>query len=101
MSAIKLSIIGAGSAIFYLRLVGDLCKAKDLSGSSISLDKSINLLKEFLPEIKDGVALEAFVSGDKRILQELIINNFVVGSRRGGLSVSGLIGGFRIAGVFG
>lgn len=37
ISGIKLSIIGAGSAIFSLKLVGDLCKAKDLSGSSISL----------------------------------------------------------------
>ena len=37
MSGIKLSIIGAGSAIFSLRLVGDLCKTKGLSGSSVSL----------------------------------------------------------------
>jgi len=37
MSAIKLSIIGAGSAFFSLRLVGDLCKTKGLSGSSVSL----------------------------------------------------------------
>jgi len=37
MSAIKLSIIGAGSAIFSLRLVGDLCKTIGLSGSSVSL----------------------------------------------------------------
>ena len=37
MSGIKLSIIGAGSAIFSLRLVGDFCKTKCLSGSSVSL----------------------------------------------------------------
>jgi len=37
MSGIKLSIIGAGSAFFSLRLVGDLCKTKGLSGSSVSL----------------------------------------------------------------
>jgi len=37
MSALKLSIIGAGSAFFSLRLVGDLCKTKGLSGSSVSL----------------------------------------------------------------
>ena len=37
MSGIKLSIIGAGSAIFSLRLVGDFCKTKSLSGSSVSL----------------------------------------------------------------
>lgn len=37
MSAIKISIIGAGSAFFSLRLVGDLCKTKALSGSSVSI----------------------------------------------------------------
>jgi len=37
MSSIKLSIIGAGSAIFSLRLVGDFCKTNSLSGSWISL----------------------------------------------------------------
>ncbi|RKX51731.1 MAG: alpha-glucosidase/alpha-galactosidase, partial [Thermotoga sp.] len=37
MSSIKVSIIGAGSAIFSLRLVGDLCKTKGLSGSIVSL----------------------------------------------------------------
>jgi len=37
MPTIKLSIIGVGSAIFSLRLVGDLCKTKGLSGSSVSL----------------------------------------------------------------
>ncbi|GAB4114295.1 MAG: alpha-glucosidase AglA [Candidatus Caldatribacteriota bacterium] len=37
MSGIKLSIIGAGSAIFSLRLVGDFCKTRGLSGSFISL----------------------------------------------------------------
>jgi len=37
VSSIKLSIIGAGSAIFSLKLVGDLCKTKGLSESYISL----------------------------------------------------------------
>jgi len=37
LSGIKLSIIGAGSAIFSLKLVGDLCKTKGLSESSVSL----------------------------------------------------------------
>ena len=37
MSGIKLSIIGAGSAIFSLRLVGDFCKTKGFSGSMVSL----------------------------------------------------------------
>ncbi len=37
MSGIKLSIIGAGSAVFSLRLIGDFCKTRGLSGSFISL----------------------------------------------------------------
>lgn len=37
MSGIKISIIGAGSAIFSLKLVGDFCKTKSLFGSTISL----------------------------------------------------------------
>lgn len=37
MPGVKISIIGAGSASFSLRLVGDLCKTKGLSGSLVSL----------------------------------------------------------------
>ncbi len=37
MRDLKISIIGAGSAIFSLRLVGDLCRTKDLSNSLVSL----------------------------------------------------------------
>ena len=37
MAHIKISIIGAGSAIFSLRLVGDICRTEGLSGSLVSL----------------------------------------------------------------
>ncbi len=37
MANIKISIIGAGSAIFSLRLVGDLCRTEELSGVVVSL----------------------------------------------------------------
>ena len=37
MSNLKISIIGAGSAIFSLRLVGDLCRTRSLSNSLVSL----------------------------------------------------------------
>ena len=37
MSQVKISIIGAGSAIFSLRLVGDLCRTAGLSDSFVTL----------------------------------------------------------------
>lgn len=37
MAPVKISIIGAGSAVFSMRLVNDLCKTKGLAGSLISL----------------------------------------------------------------
>ncbi|RKX86958.1 MAG: alpha-glucosidase/alpha-galactosidase [Spirochaetes bacterium] len=37
MANVKISIIGAGSAIFSLRLVGDICRMEGLSGSLVSL----------------------------------------------------------------
>lgn len=37
MAPVKISIIGAGSAVFSMRLVNDLCKTKGLTGSLVSL----------------------------------------------------------------
>ncbi len=37
MADIKISIIGAGSAIFSIRLVGDLCRTKEFHGSHVTL----------------------------------------------------------------
>ncbi|MEJ5228964.1 MAG: alpha-glucosidase AglA [Pseudothermotoga sp.] len=37
MAPVKISIIGAGSAVFSMRLVNDLCKTKGLAGSLVSL----------------------------------------------------------------
>ncbi len=37
MSSVKVSIIGAGSAVFSLRLVSDICKTKNLNGSTVRL----------------------------------------------------------------
>ncbi|MEM4238652.1 MAG: alpha-glucosidase/alpha-galactosidase, partial [Nitrososphaerota archaeon] len=37
MSPIKLGVIGAGSAVWSIRLIGDLCVTKDLWGSKIVL----------------------------------------------------------------
>lgn len=37
MSAVRIGIIGAGSAIFSMRLVSDICKTKNLNGSEVVL----------------------------------------------------------------
>ncbi|AEH51496.1 alpha-glucosidase AglA [Pseudothermotoga thermarum] len=37
MASVKIAIIGAGSAVFSMRLVNDLCKTKGLAGSLVSL----------------------------------------------------------------
>ena len=37
MSSVKISIVGAGSAVFSMRLVSDLCKTPALSGSRVTL----------------------------------------------------------------
>ncbi|MDK2945005.1 MAG: hypothetical protein PWQ24_1720, partial [Mesotoga sp.] len=37
MSSVNISIIGAGSAVFSLRLVSDLCKTEGLYGSKVTL----------------------------------------------------------------
>jgi alpha-galactosidase len=67
MSGIKLSIIGAGSAIFSLKLVGDLCKTKGLSGSSVSLmdidEKRLNSVH--LLAARYGAALGANLKFEK------------------------------------
>ena len=67
MSGIKLSIIGAGSAIFSLRLVGDLCKTKGSSGSSVSLmdidEKCLNSVH--LLAARYGAALGANLKFEK------------------------------------
>ncbi len=46
MGSTNISIIGAGSAVFSMRLVSDLCKTPGLSGSRVTLmDKDENRLK--------------------------------------------------------
>lgn len=59
MSGIKLSIIGAGSAIFSLRLVRDFCNTKGLSGSLVSLmdidEKRLNSVHNLATRYADAL----------------------------------------------
>ncbi len=88
MSAVKISIIGAGSAIFSLRLVGDLCKTKGLSGSLVSLmdidEKRLNavheLAKRYAAELGADIKFEK-TTNMKRSLEDadFVINTALVG----------------------
>ncbi|HER23723.1 MAG TPA: alpha-glucosidase/alpha-galactosidase [Candidatus Atribacteria bacterium] len=88
MSGIKLSIIGAGSAIFSLKLVGDLCKAKDLSGSSISLmdvdedrlNSVHNLAKRYAALLKTDLSFEKTTDMKQSIKgADFVINTALIG----------------------
>ncbi len=88
MSGIKLSIIGAGSAIFSLRLVGDLCKTKGLSGSSVSLmdidEKRLNSVHHLAKRYADllGINLRFEKTTDmKRSIEDadFVINTALIG----------------------
>jgi alpha-galactosidase len=88
MSGIKLSIIGAGSAIFSLRLVGDLCKTKGLSGSSVSLmdidEKRLNSVHHLAKRYADllGTNLRFEKTTDmKRSIEDadFVINTALIG----------------------
>ena len=60
MTGVKISIIGAGSAVFSLGLVRDLCLTEDLKGSTVSfmdinkerLDMIYTLAKRYADETK-------------------------------------------------
>lgn len=88
MSGIKLSIVGAGSAIFSLRLVGDLCKTKGLSGSSVSLmdidEKRLNsvhhLAKRYAALVGTNLRFEK-TTDMKRSIEDadFVINTALIG----------------------
>jgi alpha-galactosidase len=88
MSAIKISIIGAGSAFFSLRLVGDLCKTKALSGSSVSLmdidEKRLNsvhdLAKRYANQLGTNLRFEKTTELKRSIEDtDFVINTALVG----------------------
>jgi len=88
MTAIKLGIIGAGSAAFSLRLVSDLCKTKGLSGSLVSLmdiDKdrlnAVHMLaKKFAEEFGADLRFETTTNVEDAIKDSsFVVNTALVG----------------------
>lgn len=88
MTAVKVGIIGAGSAAFSLRLVGDLCKTKGLSGSSVTLmDIDENrlmavhtLAKKFAEEFGGDIKFETTTNVDDAIRDaSFVVNTALVG----------------------
>ncbi|GAI97421.1 unnamed protein product [marine sediment metagenome] len=92
MSGIKISIIGAGSAVFSLRLVGDLCKTKGLSGSSVSLmdinkkrlNAVHNLAERYASESGANLKFEKTTDMKQSIKDaDFVINTALVGGHEG------------------
>lgn len=88
MSSIKVSIIGAGSAIFSLRLVGDLCKTKGLSGSLVSLmdidARRLNavhgLAKRYAAELGADIKFEKTTDMNRSLEDaDFVINTALIG----------------------
>lgn len=88
MAATKLSIIGAGSATFSLRLVGDLCKTKELSGSLVSLmdidQDRLNavyiLARKYAEELGANLKFETTTSVEDAIKDSsFVVNTALVG----------------------
>ncbi len=88
MSSIKVSIIGAGSAIFSLRLVGDLCNTKGLSGSIVSLmdidERRLNavhdLAKRYAAELGSNLKFEKTKDMRQSIKNaDFVINTALIG----------------------
>lgn len=88
MPGVKISIIGAGSAAFSLRLVGDLCKTKGLSGSLVSLmdidknrlDAVHMLAKKFAEEFGSDIRFETTMNLEDSIRDaSFVVNTALVG----------------------
>ncbi|MBP7238057.1 MAG: alpha-glucosidase/alpha-galactosidase, partial [Petrotogaceae bacterium] len=73
MSSVKIGIIGAGSAVFSLKLVSDLCKTKTLWGSTVTLmdidqsrlEGAFFLAKRFAKEVGADLNFEKTLDLDK------------------------------------
>ena len=84
----KISIIGAGSAIFSLRLVGDICKSRELNNSLVSLmdvdENRLNavhiLAEKYTEELGAKVKFEKTTDVEKSIDgADFVINTALVG----------------------
>ncbi len=88
MAEVKITIIGAGSAIFSLRLIGDLCRTKDLHGSVVSLmdidanrlDAVFNLANRYTKLLGTNLRFEKTTELDRAIEgANFVINTALVG----------------------
>ena len=88
MSRVKISIIGAGSAVFSLRLVSDLCKTRGLHGSEVTLMdidenrlKAVQLLAtKFASEMKTELTFKSTTDLQEAIKgSDFVINTALVG----------------------
>ena len=88
MSSVKIGIIGAGSAVFSLKLVSDLCKTKTLWGSTVTLmdidqsrlEGAFFLAKRFAKEVGADLNFEKTLDLDKAIIgSDFVINTAMVG----------------------
>lgn len=85
---VKIGIIGAGSAVFSMRLVADICKIQELSGSVISLmdidEERLNavhlLANKIVEEFGSDIRFEKTTNLEKTIKNaDFVINTAMVG----------------------
>lgn len=88
MTAVKISIIGAGSAVFSMTLVKDACLKKGLEGSTIRLmdvdkgrlDLIHGLAKRYMGELKADLRLEKTLERKEALKDaNFVINTALVG----------------------
>ncbi len=88
MSTVKITIIGAGSAVFSMRLVNDLCKTKGLSGSLVCLmdidqrrlDGVYDLAQRYVKELGADLKFEKTTDLEAALKNsDFVINTALVG----------------------
>ncbi len=88
MASVKISIIGAGSAIFSVRLTSDICKTKSLSGSVVTLmdvdekrlDAAYELASRYAKDMKADVHFKKTMDlKDALTGADFVINTALVG----------------------
>ncbi len=109
--SVKISIIGAGSAVFSLSLIRDICLTPNLQGSTVSfmdvnqerLDAAYTLCQRYAAEV--GIELELQKTTDRRVsLQgaDFVINTALVAGNqrlRAGMAI-GRKHGYRFGGSY-
>ncbi len=88
MAGVRISIIGAGSAVFSVRLANDLCKTKSLSGSTVTLmdidegrlNAAYTLASRYARDMKAEVNFEKTTDLEEAISnKDFVINTALVG----------------------